>query len=526
MTGAGLALSGGPVTLSPSSLTFSLAGIPQPVTVTNNGTTPVEIGSIAVTTTGNVVSGFAETNNCGSTLAAQSICTVSVQTGSLTVSGFAGTLTVIDSAASGTQTLPLSVPASVNFSASPFAFGSWALGVTSPDQTAGANSGSYYNPAPPVFISITGPNASDFAYSFPSVAPGCGSNYECYADITFTPGGLGARTATLVTNYGNIALSGNGIPDGPSFTIASYSGPEETVGSSSPPTLLAVVNNGYTPLVLSGISVTGANASDFAVTSQCNSTLSTAASCNLSIVFTPSQAGLRTATLTVTDATSGVSNTIPLTGIGDPLAPTVTPNILTFGNTEVGVVSTAQSATISAPNGDPVAITYIGDPGNSFLVSPGTCATQTPCQVSVSFQPSSTGRLYSLYQVTDNVTSKFTYLSLLGTGGVATVSLSAASLTFAARDEATTSIPQTVTLTNTGDASLTISLVSFIGANTGDFSIQGNTCGSSVASGANCAISISFSPAASGTRNATLQIMSNAASSPDTVQLSGTGQLN
>jgi hypothetical protein len=62
-----------------------------------------------------------------------------------------------------------------------------------------------------------------------------------------------------------------------------------------------------------------------------------------------------------------------------------------------------------------------------------------------------------------------------------------------------------------------------IGANAGDFSIQGNTCTTNVTAGGSCAISVSFGPTASGSRSAILQIVSNAASSPDLVQLSGTG---
>ena len=57
----------------------------------------------------------------------------------------------------------------------------------------------------------------------------------------------------------------------------------------------------------------------------------------------------------------------------------------------------------------------------------------------------------------------------------------------------------------------------------GDFPIETNSCGSSLAAGANCTFTISFDPTASGARSAVLQIMTNAASSPDKIQLMGTG---
>lgn len=519
LTGEGLPSFGGPVTLSPSSLTFTQAGVSQPVTVTNLGTTPVAIGNIAFS--GQPYSILEQTNNCGGTLAAQSICTISVQADSLSPFTYSATMTVIDDA--GTQTLPMSLPGSINFSAAPINFASWALGVTSPSQTLEATSGGSGESAAPGFTgSIIGPNASDFAFPSGNSCNSMGFS-TCYLYMTFTPSGLGARTATLVTLYGNVPLSGIGIADGPSFTITPGYISAERIGVSSPSSSIAVLNNGSTPVLPSGTSVTGADAGDFAVTNSCTSNLPPAGTCNLSVVFTPSQAGLRTATLTITDSTSGLSEMTTLQATANL---TVAPPTLTFGNTAVGVLSATETAMISASNGDPVtfrALTGSGYVPGDFVLAPGTCATQTPCQVSANFQPSATGQRVAAYQVTDIVTGEFSYLSLVGTGGVATVSLSTSSLTFSARDEGTTSIPQAVTLTNNGNANLTISGAMFIGANTGDFSLQGNTCGSSVAPGGNCTISVSFSPTASGARSAILQIISNAASSPDSISLSGTG---
>lgn len=82
---------------------------------------------------------------------------------------------------------------------------------------------------------------------------------------------------------------------------------------------------------------------------------------------------------------------------------------------------------------------------------------------------------------------------------------------------------KTVTVSNTGGSALTIAAITISGANAGDFS-QSNTCGSTLAGGSSCTITITFKPTAGGIRNATLSITDNASGSPHTANVSGTGQ--
>jgi Tfp pilus assembly protein PilE len=105
-----------------------------------------------------------------------------------------------------------------------------------------------------------------------------------------------------------------------------------------------------------------------------------------------------------------------------------------------------------------------------------------------------------------------------GGGDGAIASLSATKLIFAK-----TPIGQTtnmsVTLTNTGTATLNLSNL----ATTGDFAVQSNTCGTQVLAGANCAITLGFTPTAKGSRNGLLQLTDNAPNNPQKVTLTGTG---
>ncbi len=105
---------------------------------------------------------------------------------------------------------------------------------------------------------------------------------------------------------------------------------------------------------------------------------------------------------------------------------------------------------------------------------------------------------------------------------VPAVTLSSTSLTFSSQNMGTSSVAQSVTLTDTGNAALSVTSVDITGTNSADFS-QTSTCGSTVAAGANCSISVKFTPTAAGARSASLSITDDANGSPQTATLSGTG---
>ena len=108
--------------------------------------------------------------------------------------------------------------------------------------------------------------------------------------------------------------------------------------------------------------------------------------------------------------------------------------------------------------------------------------------------------------------------------GVQTCALPiSASLTFANQNVGSTSTAQPATLNNIGSAILLISSIVLNGANPGDFA-QTSTCGSSVAPGGNCTISVTFTPTTTGRHGASVAITDNAAGSPQTVTLTGNAQ--
>jgi hypothetical protein len=101
------------------------------------------------------------------------------------------------------------------------------------------------------------------------------------------------------------------------------------------------------------------------------------------------------------------------------------------------------------------------------------------------------------------------------------VSVSPLAMTFAAEVVGSTSKAQTVVFTNDESASLTIGKVALGGTDSGDFILK-NGCGSSLLSGANCTLTVTFKPTASGTRTATVAITDGAGT--QTVSLTGTGK--
>ena len=121
------------VSLSPSSLTFasqlsSTTSTAQPVSLTNTGNDALSITSIAAS------GDFAETNACGTSLAAGNNCTINVTFKPTTGSARSGTLSVTDNAPGGVQTLPLAGTGE-DFSLT-LPSGSSTTSTVSPGQTA------------------------------------------------------------------------------------------------------------------------------------------------------------------------------------------------------------------------------------------------------------------------------------------------------------------------------------------------------------------------------------------------------
>jgi hypothetical protein len=242
----------------------------------------------------------------------------------------------------------------------------------------------------------------------------------------------------------------------------------------------------------------------------------------------------------VDQATAGtypvvVTNPAPGGGTSNALNFTATNSIvnlsvsnLNFGNQLLQTTSTAQTVTLNNSGNTLLNVTSVAVTGANAgdFSETDTCgspvAAGSYCTIAVLFTPSITGSRTASISITDNAAGSPQMVSLNGTGTAPVVSISPTSMTFGSQTVGAPSAPETVTVNNTGNSALSITSITITGANASDFS-ETDTCGTSVAAGGNCTMSLTFTPSASGIRTASVTITDNASGSPQTVSLSGNG---
>jgi hypothetical protein len=293
------------------------------------------------------------------------------------------------------------------------------------------------------------------------------------------------------------------------------------VGTASTAQTVQLANTGNSQLDFTHVGFSSGNTTDFVIdpnTTSCNFTvpLSAGRSCRIGFIFTPSATGNRSAVLSITDDTIAGINTIQLNGTGYTTA-TLTPASLSYATTSVGATSAAQTATLTNTGKAAMTISSIAFSGTNAtsFSDTTTCGTTlaigASCTISVTFKPASTGALTATLTVSDNALGSRQTVALSGTAVAAAAKplLSPASLTFASTTVGATSAAQTITLSNSGGAALTITSITMTGANAADFPLT-KTCGTSVAAGGSCSITVAFKPSATGTRTASVSVVTSA----------------
>jgi hypothetical protein len=217
----------------------------------------------------------------------------------------------------------------------------------------------------------------------------------------------------------------------------------------------------------------------------------------------------------------------------------LSPSTYAFAAQDIGSASAGQTFTLTNYLLEPINLvaSFSGVNPKDFPVQAsstcpypaGALAANSSCTYVISFAPSLNGTETSTFSVADipqDVTQPLAnspqVINLSGTGANPKASLSATSISFLAQKVGTTSAAKSVTLTNTGTSTLSISTVSI----TSDFALaKGTTCvnGGTVAPGAKCVINVTLTPANKGTLTGSATMTDNALASPQAIALSGTG---
>ncbi|HLX84070.1 MAG TPA: choice-of-anchor D domain-containing protein [Terriglobales bacterium] len=200
----------------------------------------------------------------------------------------------------------------------------------------------------------------------------------------------------------------------------------------------------------------------------------------------------------------------------------ISPTSLSFGNVAINSTSAAKTVTLKNSGSTTLDISSI-TASTHFAVSSNTCgatlASGKTCKISVTFTPTQLGPLTGTLSFTDNAAGSPQTVPLSG-AGITEAKLSPASAAYPKQKVGTTSTAKTFTLTN----NQTVALTSIAISTTGDFAVSATTCTTSLPAKGKCTISVTFKPTAIGKRTGQLRVGDSANNSPQTSNLTGTGE--
>jgi len=489
---------------------------------------------------------YTQSNDCGTSLSPAASCLISVTFKPTSPGDKTASVNVSSNAGAEPASFPLTGKGTapvVTLSSAAVAFGNLAVGQTSDARTVTLkNEGdATLNLSD---VTLTGADAIQFVLTHDCGAT-VAAGQSCVLTLRFKPTTAGDKAASvsIVTNAAgspaSLPIAGKGTAPKVVFGGASLGFGTVNIGAASAVKTVSLRNEGDAALQISAIGTAGPDNAQFTQTNDCGSTLAIEASCTISVTFRPTSEGNKTASVSVASNALSSPDTVALSGTGrSPVGRLVMePASIDFGVQTVGTTSVDRVVTLRNSGDGPLQITALAVPALqvSFAdqASYGFPTTQdcTPplprslsagasCTVNVRFAPGSTTALTGKITVTTDFGTAETMLSGSGTGAIARVSVNL--LQFDAISVGQTSSARTVTFRNDGNATLPISAINVTGADASQFS-QTHNCGSSLAAGANCVISVTFAPTTSGAKSASVSISHGATGSPRLVSLTGTG---
>ncbi len=356
-------------------------------------------------------------------------------------------------------------------------------------------------------------------------------------------GDAGAPTAATLSspyglafdNSGNLYIAdlGNNAVRKINLQPSPLSFPSTVVGQASPVQPVVITNAGNANLTVSALTFSGSFSQSLLNIADCNSNsvVSPAGSCTVGVQFVPLSAGNAAGSLTVrtNSLNASASHVFTLSGSGAAGATpalTLSTTSMNFGSLAVGASSTAQRVTVSNTGSAPLLFSGIalnGANAADFVLST-TCSTVVAaganCTLSITFKPSAAGSKAASLVFYANVAG-VPQVALTGVAsGTPQAALNATALSFGSRAIGAAASSKSITLSNAGNAPLSLSGTSISGANAQDFTLS-SSCGTSLAASSSCTLTIAYNPHGLGLRRATLTMTDNASPSTQTVALSG-----
>jgi len=307
------------ITVSPSSLAFGDQSVyttspPQTLAVTNTGSVAVNQSSISIT--GANASDFNQTNNCPAALAPGVSCTITVEFTPKATGNRNAFVSIVDNAPGSPQTIALTgtgVAPTVSLSPASLTFARQLDGTTSKAKAVTlANIGT-------ASLTISGITTTGPFLQTHTCHSILAAGTSCTLSVFFVPTTAGPTAGTVAVadnapgSPQTVAVSGIGTVVNLSTDHLSFG--TQAVGTTSAAETVTVTNEGAATLTMK-IALAGADPGDFAEQSSCRGSLAAGQSCLISVTFTSTAQGVRSAILSIIDNGGGSPQEVALTGTG------------------------------------------------------------------------------------------------------------------------------------------------------------------------------------------------------------------
>jgi hypothetical protein len=367
------------------------------------------------------------------------------------------------------------------------------------------------------------------------------SGESCSVGVSVEPDREGSLSGVLEVRFATagslrIPLTARGVEPRLELDSETVDFGSMRTGFESGSRAVDLVNTGSATLQITTARLAGENTGDFVLKRSCaGEVLAAGERCSLRLAFRPRAEGPRRARLEIVPSEELSSMSISLGGVGTAADLAVDATALEWESLQIGM-SGERRLTI-ANNGsarlDVRGLRIAGEAMADFAVSRIGCALDgglavgQRCELTLRFTPSAEAVREANLEIEHNGPDSPAIVALSGSGEPPRplFRASARDVGFGVVGIGARSDIATLTITNAGSAWLQLRGIRIGGEHVTDFGLVAGTCDgvTALAPGGECTVGIRFTPTASGSRQAILEVRHGAAGSPALISLSGLG---